>query len=1314
VASVEWSIPRAGSVRPTRVRSLVEVVRARAESSPTQTAFVLHHDDGTETDHTYEAIDLGSRRVAAALHDSLASPGGCRALLLYPPPSSDYISAFFGCMYAGVIPVPVYPPISASQQKALIAIIQDCQAAVVCTCGALADSVRQGLKSAGMTEIPVLVTDQLPVALNPSLITFPDAESIAFLQYTSGSTGLPKGVMVLQRNLLANLAAISLACGFDANSQTVSWLPPYHDMGLIGGILEPLHQGLVGHLTSPFSFLKDPMSWLRLVSDTRAALSGGPDFAYALCVRRVTENDLCELDLSRWRVAANGSEAVRRQTIDAFAETFAPAGFQRSSFCPCYGLAESTLMVTCTALGHEPVVVPDRNAVASGSPRDSEVLIVAPDERRVVADGQEGEIWLRGSSVAAGYWGREAETRDSFSAFLADGRGPYLRTGDVGYWVDGELAVLSRIKDLLIVRGRNVAPAWVEDAAQQGSALVRPGCLAAFALEGVHGEDVAIVAEVRNADASREQLSAIAEAMRVAVSAECGVALRLAVLVASGAVPKTTSGKVRRQACRDLLLGGELDELYSARFGQATEVAEPSVARLAKETESARSASLADTIAEAVSEVLAVPASSLDRGGPWANLGLDSLGLIEVAAILQDRLGLDVADRLLFDEPTIDNLASALERRSASTLKDEAPSLLAVSSRPDSAAPVAIVGMACRFPGADDTDMFWQLMRRGCSVIGPLPLGRRGLAGSQDNGQRLGALSDVDSFDALLLNVTTAEARAMDPQHRLLLEVSWAALEESGFDPLSLSGSRTGVYVGISSSDYAQITAQGRLSPYTGIGVSPAAAAGRISYHLGLRGPSVALDTACSSSLTAVHMAVQALRRGECELAVAGGVNIVLTAQATAALDKLGVLSPTGECLPFDNAANGYVRGEGCGATILVLLSEAQRQGLPVRAVIRGSAINHNGSTNGFTAPSGAAQREVIELALRDAGVDPARIGYVESHGSATPLGDRIELGALGDVLGQKRPAGDALRIGSIKAVIGHLEAAAGIAGLIKTVLMLENGEFPGMPLSAGPNEKIDWAGFGIDTVPESTPWPAGAAPRAAGVSSFGFSGSNAHVVLEEASVAVEAETNPGDAHRRFIVPVSAQTNSALKQAVARLAHALRDSGRNLPDVALTLAEHRSTFACRAAFHATSTSELVEELDKWPAMSLDSPAVPRPHVAFVFGRAGESAPACPLSPPAAIAVLRNWGIDVHVGDQVIRRRSNGTMAIQVQFSSAPEGVILASTQLVDLNSLYDIACEYYMLGGSLDFAAVNGTDARRVRLPAYPFERRRYWARALP
>jgi acyl transferase domain-containing protein/acyl carrier protein len=519
----------------------------------------------------------------------------------------------------------------------------------------------------------------------------------------------------------------------------------------------------------------------------------------------------------------------------------------------------------------------------------------------------------------------------------------------------------------------------------------------------------------------------------------------------------------------------------------------------------------------------------------------------------------------------------------------------------------AIVGYAARFPGAADADEFWQVLAEGRDAISEVPQDRWDAdeffdpdpdAPGKVVTRRAGFVDDVTGFDAPFFGMSAREVRSMDPQHRLLLETAWRAVEHSGTAPTALANTNTGVFIGLSTHDYLGMASDeltyAEIEAYMAIGTSSAAAAGRISHRLGLQGPAVAVDTACSSSLVAIHQACQALRLGECDLALAGGANVLLTPATMITFSHAHMLAPDGRCKTFDAAADGYVRSEGCGVIVVKRLKDAIRDGDRIRAVIRGSAINQDGASSGLTVPNGIAQQRVIAKALESAGIAPGDVGYLEAHGTGTSLGDPIEAQAAGAVLGTGREASRPLLIGSVKTNIGHLEAAAGIAGVIKVVLSLEHEILPQHLHFRNPSPHIPWDRLAVQVVREATAWERNGRPRIAGVSSFGFAGTNAHVILEEApdevgQVAlppgrVEA---PGD--RRFsVLPLSARTPAALVQIADQYRSWLSAHPEaTLADVCFTAGVGRAHFEHRAALVVDSTESASELLG---ALADDRPA----------------------------------------------------------------------------------------------------------------------------
>ena len=493
--------------------------------------------------------------------------------------------------------------------------------------------------------------------------------------------------------------------------------------------------------------------------------------------------------------------------------------------------------------------------------------------------------------------------------------------------------------------------------------------------------------------------------------------------------------------------------------------------------------------------------------------------------------------------------------------------------------PIAVVGLSCRIPGGvQHPDQFWQLLQQGGDGISQVPLDRwdadayyspNPVAPGKITSRWGGFLDQVDHFDARFFGINNREAEWMDPRQRILLEVAWEAIEDAGLTREQLAGTSTGVYVGVMGDDYSrlQFVDQYHIEAYAVSGLAQSLVANRLSYLLDLRGPSVAIDTACSSSLTAVHLASQALRAGECDVALAGGVNVILAPEMTIACTKWRMLAPDGRCKVFDASADGFVRSEGCGVIVLKRLSDALAADDRILGLIRGSAVNQDGRSSGITAPNVLAQQTVIRQALHNAGVDPAAVGYIETHGTGTSLGDPIEIAALSSVYGQVQPGGSACVLGAVKANVGHLEAAAGVAGLIKALLALRHEEIPPQIhfKTLNPNIGLENTRFVIPT--ERTAWPKGAAPRLAGVSSFGIGGTNAHIILEEAPPPRQRE-QAEPAPQAEILALSAHTPEALAQMAGNYARVLEKTagdGPALADICQTAGARRSHHPYRLA-----------------------------------------------------------------------------------------------------------------------------------------------------
>lgn len=574
---------------------------------------------------------------------------------------------------------------------------------------------------------------------------------------------------------------------------------------------------------------------------------------------------------------------------------------------------------------------------------------------------------------------------------------------------------------------------------------------------------------------------------------------------------------------------------------------------------------------------------------PIRDLGLKSIDVLAIPGDLGDRFGFCIPDLAVWDNPSANDLIdSLLNQRSADSLREShGHADRNTQGRGSINEPVAVIGVGCRFPGdIDGPERLWDFLTEKKCAITAYP--DRGFTNAGTFAESGGFLKDVAGFDNRFFDIPPDEALRMDPQQRLLLEVSWEALEHTGIIPESLRLSRTGVFVGVSSTDYVRLvsaSAQQKSTIWDNTGGSSSIIANRISYFLDIQGPSIVIDTACSSSLVAVHLACRSLSTWDCDIALVGGTNVLISPEPWGGFREAGILSQTGCCHAFDKSADGMVRGEGCGVIVLQRLSDARLEGRRILAILTGSAVNQDGKSNGIMAPNPSAQIGVLENACKSARVDPLEIGYVEAHGTGTSLGDRIEAHALGMVFGRKRPGSGPLMIGSIKPNIGHLEGAAGIAGLIKAVLMVERGSLLPSGGFTEPNPAIPFTELGLRVVDELQEWPVVAGrPRRAGVSSFGFGGTNAHVIVEEAG-SVGADTVSGRADvggsGGGVVAwvISGKTASALAAQAGRLGRYVRARpALDVVDVGYSLVSTRSVFDHRAVVVGQTRDELLAGL----------------------------------------------------------------------------------------------------------------------------------------
>ncbi|MEU0071910.1 type I polyketide synthase [Streptomyces sp. NPDC006332] len=1154
------------------IRPLPELLKAHAEASPSRVAFADGHRAVT-----YAELERRTGRLAAHLARTGLRRGDRVAICLGD--RVELVESVLAAVRAGAVGVPLNPR---SSDAELAHFLEDSDASVLVTDPSHLARLRR--PGPGHRRTRVLLTGEDSAGSRSDPMDPPDGAVLfeqvagteqsdpprddlgldepAWMLYTSGTTHRPKGVLSTQRAALWSVAACYAPLFGLSSEDRVLWpLPLFHSFGhsfailgvtavgasarISGGLLAP--GGLWEELRAPGPALGGPYTVLAGVPATYHQLTASAGEA------------LIPARLRTCVVAGAPSAPTLRHRVEEVLG---------APLLDAYGSTETCGMIAVNR--------PDGPRIdgSCGPPVPGmEVRIVDPGSGDEVADGAEGEIWVRGPSLMTGYHHRPEETE----AALRDG---WYRTGDLGRRVDhGHLTLTGRVSELIIRGGENIHPTEVEQV------LLRcPGVRDAVVVGRPHdvlGEvPVAyVVAGPDGVDPRR-------------VLAECRA--RLAPhkwpveILEIAAVPRTASGKIARHAVLPELARPTDPAPLPPSAATATDGA---LRRrlLSLPPEGRERALRAAVLAEAAAVCGSGPGERLDGDRPFTDLGLTSAGAVTLIDRLSEATGLALPSTLVFDHPTPDALARRVHEALFAPVSTASPEVRTAEPADD---PVVIVAMGCRCPGdVDSPEDLWRLVSEGRDAISDFPT---------DRGWDLAALYDPDpdrigtsytrsggflhraaEFDAGLFGISPREALAMDPQQRLLLETSWEVWERAGIDPAALRDSDTGVFVGVMHGDYSARFTQHELEAHLGLGSAGSVTSGRISYVYGLRGPSITVDTACSSSLVALHWAARALRSGECSLALAGGVTVMATPKPFTAFSRQRGLAPDGRCKSFSATADGTAWGEGAGLVLLERLSDARRHGHPVLAVLRGSAVNSDGASNGLTAPNGQAQQHLITQALADAGLGPQDVDAVEAHGTGTSLGDPVEARALlatyGQGRGEDRPP---LWLGSVKSNLGHTQAAAGVTGVIKMVQAMRHEELPRTLHAETPTPHVDWSAGRVELLTEARPWPAtDAGPRRAGVSAFGIGGTNAHVILEEAPRA------PDSPARAASAPVPVPTREPEKVPVPWLLSgadeaALRAQARELAarlssrpdlsaaDIGFSLAVSRSALTHRATVPA--------------------------------------------------------------------------------------------------------------------------------------------------
>jgi acyl transferase domain-containing protein/acyl-CoA synthetase (AMP-forming)/AMP-acid ligase II/thioesterase domain-containing protein/SAM-dependent methyltransferase/acyl carrier protein len=1273
-------------IPPGAPRTLIDAFRATAAEHGDRGILHVRADGSTELQR-YADLMIAARHVLSGLRACGLAPRD--RVILQLDDLRDHFAALWGCVLGGFVPLTIARPPTEDRANAIVkklvgawqlldrplVVTQDG------TQGQLAGILRGDDAGAAIATIESLRS--APIA---STLYDGTPDEVLFLQLTSGSTGVAKCIQETHRSVIAHVHGVARFNGYRESDVTLNWLSMDHVAPTLMCHLKDLYLGCLQIHTRPEVILGDPLAWLDLIEAHRVTHTWSPNFGYKLVCDRLAIAPVGPRDLSSVKFFFNGGEQVTAPVMREFCERIAKFGSHARTVQPAFGMAEtatavvyqnhfdverSIYRVAKSSLGGALRRAADGDASAVtfvdlGPPIPGVQLRIVDTGNRVVTEGVIGRAQIKGAVVTPGYYRNDEANR---AAFVGDG---WFDSGDLGFLTEGRLCITGRAKEMIISRGTHYYCSEIEDVVTDVGG-VEPTFVAACAIADptIGSDGLAIFFVPRSPEAG--DLLAIIRAIRAAVAVKLGTVPSVVIPLARDAFPKTTSGKIQRAQLKQQLEAGRYEAVIRATEQAIVERAGDGDAGRAPRSAPSREGAGEDhagaaasaqhgitqpeleaLLTEAWKQALSIPRVGLHDN--FFELGGHSLAMLEVLGKLQAIVTRPISSVEMFRYPTVSSLAAFLSG-GPRPVALESPDRIPPGSHVED---VAIVGVAGRFPKAKTLAEFWRNLVDGVACISSFTDEEMAAAGVEPELLRspgyvksAPVLDEVEMFAAPFFGYAPREAEVMDPQQRIFLELAWEALEDAGYAPGTFAGP-IGVFGGITFNSYGYFLRRtpGLHMEFISdlVGMDKDFLTTRVSYKLDLKGPSVNVQTACSTSLVAVHLACRSLLAGDAEMALAGAVSVRVPHRAGHLYQEGGIFSVDGLCRAFDARASGMVFGNGGGVIVLKRLARAIRDNDTIHAVIKGSAINNDGSWKaGFTAPSVEGQVKVLRAAMASGAVAPETVSYLEAHGTGTSLGDPIELAALCEAFdhGARRSARCAL--GSVKTNIGHLDVAAGIAGLIKTVLMLRHRQLvPSLHFEeAHPALGLAESPFHVTT--KLSPWPAGATPRRAGVSAFGFGGTNAHVVLEEAP----SRDAPVRSSTAELLVLSARTATALAHARVELAeHLRRHPGLALSDVAYTLQVGRRAFDHRCMLVCRDTADAAEALG-----DLES-------------------------------------------DRVVTAVSTAE-----RLDPAP-----TARDDVPRQVLLDILGRRYLANLPVDWAALHsGGGPGRIPLPTYPFERQRYW-----
>lgn len=1183
---------------------LTQMLRRVAQATPAKIAIVQG-----KLRMSYGELERLAGCASEGLRHLGIGPADCVAVVL--PNCPEFVVSLFACARLGGIMLPLNPQYT---QEELQRFLLDGRAKAIITDAQRAPLIRQIMANTRKPIQLIVVGSETGSATNglpfdklldhiaprvPAVIV----TGRSLYLYTSGSTSAYKRLCCTQENLYYEAHNFVQTIGLDADDPILCTVPLYHSYGFGNGLLDAVYAGSTLVLLEPVTDAQGKVLDVPFVSRAREVLDllgqenirffPGVPYQFA-ALAELPEANTANFSRLKWCVSSG--DVLPRQTYERFLHRFGIA------IRSLYGSTEAGSI----CLNTDPT--PDVEFGSLGLPLLNVEIQIRDGQHQPLPAGTEGAIWVKSPVIPpSGYDNRPELSGQVFK----DG---YYDTGDVGKQdTRGHLVITGRKQTFVDVGGYKVDVGELEETLQ-AHPLVREA--AALGIELPHGGQVIKAAIVLHAACTEEDILNFCRERLAAYKLPRIIEFR-------DQLPRSPLGKVLKK------------ELQNQPIMTGIALLVDALQALDKPTREQQRALVAVHLQAQVAATLQRSGADISPTVPFQSLGFDSIRSAELHNRLLQLTGLPLPITLLWNHPTIDELATVILDRLLPVADTSKPAngMLAQPTPPAippaQAEPIAIIGIGCRFPGgANNPEQFWQFLQAAGNGISEVPPGRWDIeaffdanpeAAGKSYSRWGGFLGEIAQFDPAFFNISPREAQHMDPRQRLLLETAWEALEQAALAPEQLAGSNTGVFVGHMVGDYHALLGDNLhlVDSYVSTGVLDSLLANRLSYTLNLQGPSLSVDTACSSALTALHLACQSLRQHECNVALVGGINLMLTPEMHVIGAKAGILSPTGQCNTFSDHADGFVRGEGCGVIVVKRLADAVHDNDPILAVVRGIAINQDGRTNGIAAPNGHSQQRVIRQALQHAGLHASQVTYIEAHGTGTLVGDPIEVEALSKVYGAAGAQGDCF-LGAVKTNIGHLEGAAGIAGLIKMALCLHHKAIPPNRNfhKLNPHINLDCTRFQLPLFPQ--PWSVAEGRRFGAVSSFGIGGTNGHVILEEApepaqttaSTTIPATPTAILPERPLhLVALSAKTPAALAGLVQAYQVWLSDNPQaSLADVAYTANTGRMHFPHRLTVLADSLASLAGKLPVAPQHASTLAGSATPKLAFLFTGQGSQYP----------------------------------------------------------------------------------------------------------